>query len=72
MDTLGEKFLELAVRPDRAEEARRLAPLSEREALGRNVFLFEDVDRQRLAALGEVRVPGVADLFVAKVRRASA
>ncbi|MEJ2513714.1 MAG: ABC transporter ATP-binding protein [Gammaproteobacteria bacterium] len=72
MDALGEKFLELAVRPERAEEARRLAPLSERRALGREVFLFEDADRDALAALGEVRVPGIADLFVAKVQGAGA
>jgi len=72
MEALGEKFLELAVRPDRADEARRLSPLSEREALGRSVFLFEGVGREILERLGEVRVPGVADLFVAKVRRASA
>ncbi len=72
MEALGEKFLELAVRPERADEARRLAPLSERRALGREVFLFEGVDRDALAALGEVRVPGIADLFVAKVQGAGA
>jgi ABC-2 type transport system ATP-binding protein len=69
MDALGEKFLELAVRPDRAEAARRLGPLSERQGLGRHHFIFEDRSRDELAALGEIKVPGVADLFVAKVRR---
>ena len=71
MDALGEKFLELATRPDRAEEARRLAPLSERQGLGRHHFIFEDRTRDELAPLGEIKVPGVADLFVAKVRRAA-
>jgi ABC-2 type transport system ATP-binding protein len=70
MDALGEKFLELATRPDRAEEARRLAPLSERQGLGRHHFIFEDRTRDELAPLGEIKVPGVADLFIAKVRRA--
>jgi ABC-2 type transport system ATP-binding protein len=70
MDALGEKFLELATRPDRAEEARRLAPLSERQGLGRHHFIFEDRTRAELAPLGEIKVPGVADLFIAKVRRA--
>ncbi len=32
MDALGEKYIEVAARPDRAEEARRLGPLSERRA----------------------------------------
>lgn len=69
MDALGEKYLEVAVRPDQAERARALGPLSERGALGRQQFIFEGRGRDELAALGEVRVPGVADLFVAKVRR---
>ena len=59
----------MAVRPDQAERARALGPLSERGALGRQQFIFEGRGRDELAALGEVRVPGVADLFVAKVRR---
>jgi ABC-2 type transport system ATP-binding protein len=71
MDTLGEKFLELATRPDRAAEARSLGPLSERQGLGRHYFVFEDRPRDALAPLGEIKVPGVADLFVAKVRRAA-
>lgn len=72
MAALGDKFLELAVRPDRADAVRALHPLSERQGLGRNVFLFEGRSREELAEHGDVRVPGVADLFVAKVRRASA
>jgi ABC-2 type transport system ATP-binding protein len=71
MDALGDKFLELATRPDRAAEARSLGPLSERQGLGRHHFVFENRPREELAPLGEIRVPGVADLFVAKVRRAA-
>jgi hypothetical protein len=37
--------------------------------LGRTVLLFDlkadHVDRQKLAALGDVRTPSIADLFVA-------
>ena len=33
--------------------------------LGRSILLFDGVDRQQLAALGEVRTPSIADLFVA-------
>jgi ABC-2 type transport system ATP-binding protein len=32
---------------------------------GRSVFLFDGVDRARLEGLGELRTPGIADLFVA-------
>jgi ABC-2 type transport system ATP-binding protein len=32
---------------------------------GRSVMLFDHVDRGQLAALGEVRTPSIADLFVA-------
>ena len=71
MDALGEKFLELVTRPDRAEHARALQPISERQGLGRHQFIFEGRTRDELAALGDIKVPGVADLFVAKVRRAA-
>jgi ABC-2 type transport system ATP-binding protein len=39
--------------------------MHERQGIGRSVLLFDRVDRQRLAALGEVRTPTIADLFVA-------
>jgi ABC-2 type transport system ATP-binding protein len=71
MEALGEKFIEVAVRPDRADAARALAPLSERQGLGRHHFIFEGRSRTELEALGDLRIPGVADLFVAKVRRAA-
>jgi len=71
METLGEKYLEVATRPDGAEAARRLGPLSERQGLGRHHFIFEGRARSELEPLGEIRLPGVADLFVAKVRRAA-
>jgi len=37
--------------------------------VGRSVLLFEGVDPQQLAALGDVRTPSVADLFVAIMSR---
>jgi ABC-2 type transport system ATP-binding protein len=35
------------------------------------VLLFDAVDRQQLAPLGEVRTPSIADLFVALMGEAS-
>jgi ABC-2 type transport system ATP-binding protein len=65
MDEVAERFTEVMVPAAKAEDARALKPLSERQVFGKHVFLFDAVDRRRLEALGEVNVPGVADLFVA-------
>jgi ABC-2 type transport system ATP-binding protein len=53
------------VHPDRVAAARALQPIHERQVLGRSILLFDRVDRQQLAALGDVRTPSIADLFVA-------
>jgi ABC-2 type transport system ATP-binding protein len=65
MEDLQARYAEVAVPPDRLEAARALGPIHERQALGRSVFIFDRVDRAPLAALGEVRTPGLADVFVA-------
>ena len=39
--------------------------MHERQVIGRSILLFDGIDRQQLAALGEVRTPSIADLFVA-------
>src|ERR1700675_2203487 len=65
MEDLGSRYLELAVHPDQLAAARALKPIQERQALGRSVLLFDGVDRGQLAALGEVRRPSIADLFIA-------
>jgi len=55
----------LLVKPDDLSAARALGPISERQGLGRTALLFDGVERERLAPLGEVRTAGLADLFVA-------
>jgi ABC-2 type transport system ATP-binding protein len=65
MEDFESRYAEVAVRPERVAAARALKPIHERQALGRSLLLFDRVDRQQLAALGEVRTPGIADLFVA-------
>jgi ABC-2 type transport system ATP-binding protein len=67
MDELESRYVELAVHPEKIVAARALKPIQEREMLGRSVMLFENVDRQQLGALGDVRTPSIADLFVAIV-----
>jgi ABC-2 type transport system ATP-binding protein len=65
MEEVQQRYTEVMVRPDRADEARAMGPLHEGQSFGRHIFLFDGLDRQQLAALGEIRTPSVADLFVA-------
>ena len=65
MEEFDSRYVEVMVHPDHVEGARSLQPMYERPVFGRSVMLFESVDRGQLAALGEVRRPSIADLFVA-------
>ena len=67
MEEVQERYIELMVRPEMAEQARALNPLYERELFGRHIFLYDSVDREQLSGLGEIHTPSVADLFVAKL-----
>ena len=65
MEEFETRYTEVMVRPEHAAAASALRPLHVRQVFGRSVMLFENVDRQQLATLGDVRTPGIADLFVA-------
>jgi ABC-2 type transport system ATP-binding protein len=65
MEEFESRYVEVMVHPDHVAGARSLNPMHERQVFGRSVMLFENVDRGQLAALGEVRRPSIADLFVA-------
>ena len=67
MEELESRYLEVMVRPEQVAAARALKPIHERQVLGGSVLLFDRVDRQQLAALGDVRTPRIADLFVAVI-----
>jgi ABC-2 type transport system ATP-binding protein len=69
MEAIEQRYTELMVRPDRAADARALKPVFERELFGRHIFLYDDISRDRLADLGELHTPSVADLFVATMKR---
>jgi ABC-2 type transport system ATP-binding protein len=69
MDEIESRYVEVTVNPERVTAARALKPMHERQTLGRSIFLFDHVDRQQLAALGDVRTPGIADLFVAVLEK---
>jgi ABC-2 type transport system ATP-binding protein len=72
MDALPERYVELMTSGENAERARRLNPIFERDVFGKKVLTFEGIGRERLHGLGELRTPGIADLFVAKVKGAAA
>jgi ABC-2 type transport system ATP-binding protein len=64
-DQLAERFAELEPRTDCVTDAHALGPVDTRTVLGRQIMLFDGVDKSMLAALGEVRIPALADVFVA-------
>jgi len=65
MEEIESRYLEVMVHPEGVAAARALQPIHERQLFGRSVLLFDHVDRQQLAGLGDVRTPSLADLFVA-------
>ncbi len=75
MEEIESRYVEVMVRPDQVPAARALKPIHERKVLGGIIVLFDlmmldgvklnGVDRPQLAALGDVRTPSIADLFVA-------
>ncbi|MBD3827442.1 ABC transporter ATP-binding protein [Stenotrophomonas sp.] len=66
MENIGERYTELLASADTVELARALKPIDERALpFGKTVLLFDGVPRDQLTTLGEIRSPGLADLFVA-------
>jgi ABC-2 type transport system ATP-binding protein len=67
VEAIGARYAAVEVADDRVAAARTERPFHERRALGKTLLYFEGADRDKLRDLGEVAVPSVADLFVAKV-----
>jgi ABC-2 type transport system ATP-binding protein len=65
MEEYESRYYEVTVNPQKMAAARALHPIYERQVFGRSVLLFDRVGREQLIALGEVRTPNIADLFVA-------
>jgi ABC-2 type transport system ATP-binding protein len=72
MEALPEQYVELLASGDNADEARKLNPIYERDVFGKKVLTFEGINREQLTGLGELRTPDIADLFVAKIKGATA
>ena len=67
MEEVESRYVEVMVNPEKLAAARALQPMQERQGFGSSILLFEGVERQRLAPLGDVRTPSIADLFVAVI-----
>jgi ABC-2 type transport system ATP-binding protein len=65
MEEFESRYVEVMLHPDHVDGARSLKPMHERQVFGRSVMLFDHVDRGQLSAMGDVRTPSIADLFVA-------
>ncbi len=65
MEALEARYVELMAAPEHVAEARAWRPIHERQVFGRSVLLFDGIDRSRLAPMGELHTPSIADLFVA-------
>jgi ABC-2 type transport system ATP-binding protein len=67
MEEFESRFVEVTVHPHQLAAARTLKPIHERQVFGRSMLLFDRVDRNQLAAFGDVRTPTIADLFIAVI-----
>jgi ABC-2 type transport system ATP-binding protein len=67
LDDVATRFIAVTVPADRLEAARVEKPFYERHILGKVVLYFENADRDKVAALGELHTPSVSDLFVARL-----
>jgi len=72
VEGLAERYAQVNVNPDQTARARDMKPFYEREVFGRVAMFYEGRTPDELGALGEVRTPSIADLFVAKMQGAPA
>lgn len=68
MEELHNRFVELHVTDERVDQAQSYKPIHTRPMLGGKAMIFENADIGILRALGELKTPGLADLFVAKIQ----
>ena len=65
INNVAEIYHELSVTGESVDRARSLSPIAERATRDGYAMIYRDAPRARLAALGDVRSPSLADLFVA-------
>jgi ABC-2 type transport system ATP-binding protein len=65
MEQFEARYAEVMVNPEHLAAAQALKPIHTRQLFGRSILLFDNANHEELAALGDVRTPSIADLFVA-------
>ena len=65
MTDIEEQFVQLNAVGEAAVKAEGIPHLGSQSILGGKAIIYEGIDRQSLAPLGELRTPSVSDLFVA-------
>lgn len=70
METVNTKYSQLLIsEPAKIEPAQALGPVYAESRFGQTVMVFDGIDRDRLAPLGQVSTPSLSDLFVALMQR---
>jgi ABC-2 type transport system ATP-binding protein len=67
MASIEQDFVELHAVGDAVAKAEGIPHVGARGILGGRAIIYEGIQRESLAPLGELRTPSVADLFVAKL-----
>jgi ABC-2 type transport system ATP-binding protein len=71
MEEFETRYAEVTVPPEQLAAARELGPIHERQVFGRSTLLFAGAERGHLEQFGNVRTPGIADVFVAVIGNAA-
>lgn len=67
MLSIEEQFIELHVVGDNVQKAEAIPHIGARSILGGKAIIYEGIEHELLAPMGELHTPSVSDLFVAKV-----
>ena len=65
MEEIEQQFVQLHAVGESAVKAQGIPHLGSHSILGGKALIYEGIDRESLAPLGELRTPSVSDLFVA-------
>ncbi len=68
VENLADRYIEVMASSAHYDALELMKPLSSTETFGKRVYLFDGVERQKLAEFGETRTPSIADLFVGVLR----
>lgn len=69
IDSYRQRFSQLVVSQSAAEQVQHLQPIYAAKQLSGIKLLFDGVDSNELAQYGEVSVPSISDVFLARVTR---